>query len=498
MFEKITPEKAGISSVYVKKFIEKLEYYGLCSHGLVLMRDDKIFSEHYWAPFNKDSLNRMYSQTKSFVGIGIGILEAEGKLSLSDKISTHFPEKIERDLPPYLKDLTIEEMLTMQTTGNSGHKGYWFHDGDIAYDRTSLYFNYVDARRPGGTIWEYDSPGTQVLSSLIEKISGMSLLEFLKEKMFNKLGTFKPAEILKCKNDDSWGDSAMLCTVRDICSFAWLLKEKGIYNGEELVPSDYVKKATTPQADNNETGFESNPFSYGYGYKIWCTKNGGFAFVGMGQQLTVCYPEKNLIFSYTSDNQGYLSSRSVVMNLLDCFILDNLSDESLPENKEAYDDYINSTDNLKLYALKGATTSPLIEKINNVRFVCSENECGFKEFHFEFKDETKGEFHYENEQGKKVIYFGIGENAFAPFPQLGYSTLHGGTVSTDGSMYDSASSLIFTTERNIGLKVQIIDKYLGNLYMRFGFKDDEAVIKLSKTAEAFLDEYEGYVVAKKA
>ena len=95
MFERITPEEAGISSRKITEFINKLNYRGASTHGLLFMKGDKIFTEAYWAPFNKDFHHRMYSETKSFVSVAIGLLEEEGKLSLDDTIASHFPEKIE-------------------------------------------------------------------------------------------------------------------------------------------------------------------------------------------------------------------------------------------------------------------------------------------------------------------------------------------------------------------------------------------------------------------
>ena len=80
MFNTITPEQAGISSKAVTRFIHKLEERGLYTHGMLMMRGDDIFAEAYWVPYHKDSIHRMYSQTKSFVGIAIGLLLEEGKL----------------------------------------------------------------------------------------------------------------------------------------------------------------------------------------------------------------------------------------------------------------------------------------------------------------------------------------------------------------------------------------------------------------------------------
>ncbi|MBQ7387145.1 MAG: serine hydrolase, partial [Clostridia bacterium] len=127
MFEKITPEAAGIPSSKIQEFISLLERRGASTHSLLMMRGGKVLAEYYWAPFNKDFCHRMYSQTKSFVGVAIGLLLEEGKLALDDKIVSYFPEKIERDVPKYLAELTIREMLTMTTAGPNES---WFTDGD--------------------------------------------------------------------------------------------------------------------------------------------------------------------------------------------------------------------------------------------------------------------------------------------------------------------------------------------------------------------------------
>ena len=117
MFGKITPEQAGISSLKVAEFINKLNKRKLRMHSVLMMKGDKLFAEYYWTPFHEEFCHRMYSQTKSYVSVAIGLLEEEGKLSLDDMIAEHFPEKIHTELPENLKKQTIKEMLTMCTVG---------------------------------------------------------------------------------------------------------------------------------------------------------------------------------------------------------------------------------------------------------------------------------------------------------------------------------------------------------------------------------------------
>ncbi len=489
MFGRITPEKAGISSQKITEFIEYLERRGATTHGLMLLKGNDIFYEGYWAPFYKDFCHRMYSQTKSFVGIAIGLLLDEGKLSLSDKITDHFKDKIKAPLNPYLADLTIEQMLTMTT---SGQPGDWF--AQKAFDRTEFYFNVNGFRRPAGTDWCYDSAGSQVLSSLVERLSGMPLFDYLKLKLFNFTDTFKTAEILKTPNGDSWGDSALLCTLEDMASFGRLLMQGGNWNGKQLISSEYVKKATSAVVDNHRNGFV-NCLSHGYGYQIWKIAEDGFAFIGMGDQLTLCLPKKDLMLVITSDNQGNPFVRPDIINGFFDLLVPFVNDTELPENKADFEKLCLLTNSLKLRSAKGKADSPLIEKINGKTFICDENKLDIKEFTFNFSS-GEGTFNYVNKQGEKTIHFGINKNVFGKFPQLGYSNEYGVLNTTDGFMYNDAASLCFSDDNKLTLIVQIIDRYFGNFSAIFAFNDDYATANFVKTAEDFLKEYNGLVIAK--
>ena len=490
MLNSVKPESVGISSKNVTKFIKTLEKRGLVTHSVLLMRGNDIFAECYWKPFSKDFCHRMYSQTKSYVAVAIGLLEEDGKLCLDSKIVDLFPEKIDSEIPEHLKKQTVREMLTMQTCGDTP---LWFYFNDT--DRTHLYLNNNTAKIPSGMRFKYDSPGSQVLSSLVEKLSGKSLFDFLNERIFKYLGTFKTATILKTPNGDSFGDSALLCTSRDMASFARFVMNYGTFDGKRLMNESYLKTATSRIVDNNVTVF-SAVFSYGYGYQFWRCQD-GFAFNGMGAQLTLCLPQKDLIFVITSDNQGYSEADSLILTAFYDIIVDNLSDTPLPDDTGAYEEFVQLKDSLELRYLVGNTVSNFSKDINCKKYFCQENSAGITEFSFEFSGENEGKFKYKNSQGEKVINFGLGKNVFGKFPQLGYSNEVATEITTDGFMYDCAASAIWCEEQKLSLKIQIIDKYFGNMFATFSFKDNYATVTMRKTAEAFLDEYQGEWVAKK-
>ncbi len=491
MFEKITPEAAGVPSSEISRFIDYLNSNSLCTHALLMMKGDKIFTEAYWKPFNKDYRHRQYSQTKSFVGIAIGLLVSDGKLSLTDKIVDLFPEKIDRiDLvPDRLSTQTVGDMLTMTTVGE---ERVWFTANDP--DRTHLYFEARENAKIPGTLWKYDSSGSQVLSSLVEKLAGKPLLEFLHERIFSHMGTFQTAKILKTPNGDSWGDSALLCTARDMASFAKLLMDRGKWEGKQLICEEYVRKATSSVVDNSEERFAS-VFGHGYGYQIWRAPRDGFAFVGMGAQLTVVLPSKQLIFVINSDTQGNASAYDLIVNGFLSFVADRMSDKPLDEHNGAYSALEEQIAKLELFSLKGKEDFVLKQEINNVPFLCEPNRLGMSQFSFHFNEDS-GEFRYTNKQGDKIIPFGINKNVFGKFPQLGYSNEIGGET-TNGFMYDDAVSLRFTQDNKLQLRVQIIDQYFGNFLATFAFKNEEVACKFTAAAEHFLTEYNGQFTAHK-
>ena len=128
-FESTTPESVGIESSQVLKFLKTLNESGLAMHSVLLARGNKLFCEAYWAPYTGDDNHRMYSQTKSYVGIAVAQLAAEGKINLDDKIIDYFPDKLPKKVHPYLAAQTIRNMLNMQTCF-SGDKWFLEHGGD--------------------------------------------------------------------------------------------------------------------------------------------------------------------------------------------------------------------------------------------------------------------------------------------------------------------------------------------------------------------------------
>ena len=104
---------------------------------------------------------------------------------------------------------------------------------------------------------------------------------------------------------------------------------------------------------------------------------------------------------------------------------------------------------------------------------------------------SEGVLTYTNAQGEKRLPFGLCGNRFCDFPQQGYADQVGSVPG--GRLYRCAASAAWKDARTLWLKVQVIDDYLGNMDALFTFSEDgrELSLTMRKTAEDFLDEYEG-------
>lgn len=278
------------------EFEKKIEERQVDLHGYILFKDGEIKKEYYKEPFDENFQHRAYSVAKSLTALGIGLLEKDGKLSLKDTVCGYFPEyEPEEGFHPWMKEMTIEDCLTMQTC-HSKTTYRIFEDKDWV----ETFFKVKPDHRPG-CVFAYDTSAALVLCALCEKITGQEMLDFLRDRFLDKIGFSKEAHMQKEPGGYSQGGSGLVCTTRDLFYIGKLLLDKGSYNGEELIPEVFIKKATSKITATSLQGNLDERF--GYGYFIWKTRKEGFALYGMGGQLSLVFPDKNMVFACTADTQ---------------------------------------------------------------------------------------------------------------------------------------------------------------------------------------------------
>mgnify|MGYP003322192853 CR=1 FL=1 len=153
---------------------------------------------------------------------------------------------------------------------------------------------------PAGTFFRYDTSGTYTLDVLVQRLTGKGFLEYLKEKALDKIGFSKNAWVVEAPEGYPWGGSGVMCTARDLARFALLVDRDGEFEGEQLLPADYLREAKKKQIDNDVYGYTTPLSGHGYGYQIWLNKDAFFSKGMLGQYIWVL-PEYDVVMAATGN-----------------------------------------------------------------------------------------------------------------------------------------------------------------------------------------------------
>lgn len=381
--KKATPESCGISSENIINFIEEM-CQGLPNqetHSFMLIRHGKLLFEGYFTPYNEDTKHSLFSVSKSFASTAIGFLVSEGKIKTDDLISEYFPELITDDINKENLKIRIHDLLSM----SFGQQGGAVHEGQKRNDLSNamLYdFFYRKKDIECGEEFRYDAYGTYMLSALVNKITGKTVVEYLMPKLFEPLDIKEPYYI-KDELGISIGYTGMRLRLRDLAKVGLTYLNGGVWEGKQIIPSEWVKLASQKHISSElcATGLD---WQEGYCYQFWRGRYNTFRFCGAYGQMCVIMPEYDAIFVI---NSGYDNDK--LSYILDTFyknIMFNFKDEPLLEDKENNDRLENILSKLCI-TYQFSEMSPMAEFINGKTYKIEE-KGGYNAVKFEFLKET--------------------------------------------------------------------------------------------------------------
>lgn len=472
-FKRGTPESVGIPSQAIRNFILRLQKQKVPMHSILVYRHDCLVTEGYYAPYQPDTLHRMFSISKSFTSIAIGLLADEGKLSLSDPIISYFPDKIPDDVHPWIAAMTIRDMLMMRTCHASTT-----YKVNMQTDWVESFFT-VPPTHPAGKVFHYDTSSAHTLAALVERLSGMPMLDYLKEKL-SVLGFSKESYMLTDPFGVSMGGSGLTATPMDLLKFAYLIAHEGLVDGKQLLSSSYIKEATsnlTPTLVPAPCRSEA----CGYGYQFWRNEKDGYVCYGMGGQLIIFLPKWDLICITTADTQGIGGGNQLIYDALYDEILPSLAPNPLPEDQKSHQELLSLLQKLEIAPLEGFAFSPIAGKVDQVRFSIVANEHDFSDLRLTFgKDEGTLSFTLRGKEYQLVFGLGCIRTGIFPVYEQRY-----------------AASGVWLADDTFYLRFHIIDAYVGSVHFEFSFGEDDVTVFMRKQEESLFHEFQGHLYGKK-
>ncbi len=464
VFESAAPESVGINSRRIINFIKSLEDCRIDMHSILILKDRKLICEAYYAPFKRDSLHRMFSVTKSLVSVAIGILLDKGAINLDESITRYFPEYKPKDgFHPFLVETTIRDMLKMTTP----HNGTTF-DKHVLNDWTESYFTKEPTHRPG-TVFSYDTSASHVLTALIEKLTKMSLLDFLRENGFTKIGFSDEAYCMRDGAGVSQGGSGLMAYPMDLLAVADMVMNKGQAQNLQIVSHEYISEAVSYQVPNFVKGSFIEEMQ-GYGYQFWRIRNNGFMIYGMAGQLAVCLPDKNMILVTTADTTDRKDGMQLIFESFWHELYDYIGEDLDSESK--YDSLLRLCENLEVKPLKSETAREF-----NQTFEFGLNNLGLNKLRI-VTGGSCGKVVLESVHGNQKIEFG-------------FNSMRRGVFSRYSCPY--AASGAWVDKDVLVVKANLIGECIGKVIMQFSLSKPGAVTVFSrKTEQVLFTEYSGF------
>ena len=322
-----SPEAEGISSAAVLGFVSAADKIDTL-HSFMILRHGKVIAEGWWKPESAGKPHILWSLSKSFTSTAIGLLIEEGKLKLDDPVLKFFAAEAPDNPSESLKAMTVKHLLTM----SCGHEkeSPWREPGLSVKN----FLAHPVPHKPG-TYFQYSTAGTYMLSAILTRVSGRTVLEYLKPRLFKPMGIVDPVWDTSAEGY-SLGGYGLYLRTEDIAKFGQLYLQKGKWNDRQLIPEKWVEQAGSKQIENSKSGHAKigNDWTQGYGFQFWKSQHGAYRGDGKDGQLCVVMPEQDMVIAVTAKTGAMQAELDAIWENL----LPAVKSEALPEDAAAAQD----------------------------------------------------------------------------------------------------------------------------------------------------------------
>lgn len=459
-----TPEAEGVPSKAVTALFDSLMALPKTDiHSVVVVRHGKVIGEIYPAPFAPEYRHTMYSCSKTFVGAAVGLAIADNRLRLTDRVGAFFPELLPDSVSTNLADMTVRDLLTM----TSGVTPDWnMRNLTPDWIRTFL----AKPVKTPGKKFEYDSISTYMLSAIVQKVTGMTLLDYLKQKLFIPMHITDVAWEISPEgiNTGGWG---LHIQSESLAKFGLLLLNRGVWEGRQLLPASWVEQMMTRQIGD-------------YGYQMWlCEYPGAIRMDGALGQYVLIIPDKDMVVVITECTliDGATQRRLVWNRLLPAVT----GDQPLIAGKD-YKRLQKKQSSYQLPLVQGKASSSLVGEYADKSIMLEPNKFGWQSLELHFKQKevimtvtetngTKYDLLFGYKQWKKASIEG-----YPPYSIEAKGRFNG----IEGPFY-VAGSYAWPSPSTLELKAHYVNWITAlNLTLRFDGENVQLTVKENYSSEA--------------
>lgn len=321
---------AAVDSFVVATQTRPVSPDSIALHSIMIVKHGEVVLERWFNGQTAQTPHQMWSVSKTFTATAIGMAIDAGKLALTDKVISFFPDKVPAEPSENLQAMTVRDLLTMTCGHNSEPQISAFlspdNQDDGSLDWVQAFLAWPVEHTPG-QYYLYNSFGTYMLSAIFQTVMGVKVVDYLDEHLFQPLHIARPewSESPQGINCGGWG---LQIKTEDMAKMGQLFLQHGQWNDQQLVSESWLKEMSSYQVPSAPAGTpyekledfglnkDNNEWCQGYGYQMWLCSEGGFRADGYAGQYIMVFPEKDAVLVLTTSSSLYQPYMDIIYEYL--------------------------------------------------------------------------------------------------------------------------------------------------------------------------------------
>jgi len=299
------PHQAGLDETCLLALLDECRAKGQDLHSLLLFRREHLVLEAYWSPYGGNRIQIMHSVAKSFTSAAIGLALEEGRFTLADRVVSFFPEYLPPVVDEKLAAMTIEDLLTMRSGHGAEISGAVWRRINTSW--IAEFFKVPVVHQPG-TVYVYSSAASYMLSAILTKVTGETLHDFLRPRLFEPLGIEGETWDIGADGINP-GGNGLTCKPVDLLKFGILYAQKGVWQGRRILSREWVDRTAQARSRYGDRGL-------GYGYHWHTGPSGEFYAAGLFGQMIAVFPALEMVVVVTSATPGPMPCMGQILPVL--------------------------------------------------------------------------------------------------------------------------------------------------------------------------------------
>ena len=370
-----TPEEQGYDSEKLAQALQDIQDAGINIDSLLIVHNGYVVVDANFAPYDGTFPHNQASVTKSVTTTLIGIAADQGKIDLDQPMVSFFPDRTIANLDERKARITVRHLTQMRNGMQSG----CYADDLGTVDAMRAQPDWVQAAldRPmvaePGTEFCYDSPGSHILSAILQEATGMTEMEFAQQYLFGPLG-IQDAIWDVDPQGYSRGFGDLHLTPESMAKIGYLWLQQGNWNGQQIVSKEWVLDSV--RRHSTRVNHDS-----GYGYGWWINRMYYFAAGRMGQNIIVI-PAMNTVVVTTG---GGLDMPEINGFLAPLVLFSSQPRPANPEGLAVLQATLASIERNNTIPSE-LSTPEIAEVVSGKTYQCESNPAGLESAQFDFTD----------------------------------------------------------------------------------------------------------------